>query len=67
VLPPPCPLGVQPIDFAHAEELITLALDDAREFLAGGGEERPPIRMRMHRHHRGSLLQAVPDPPRARA
>jgi NTE family protein len=22
VLPPPCPLGIQPIDFSHADELI---------------------------------------------
>ena len=26
VLPPPCPLGIQPIDFAHADELIGRAL-----------------------------------------
>jgi NTE family protein len=50
VLPPPCPLNVQPIDFAHADELIGVALQDAREFLDGGGEAREPIRMRMHRH-----------------
>lgn len=41
VLPPPCPLSIQPIDFGHAEQLIAVALDDAREFLEGGGEERP--------------------------
>jgi NTE family protein len=50
VLPPPCPLDVQPIDFAHADELIDVALLDARDFLDGGGEAREPIRMRMHRH-----------------
>ncbi len=50
VLPPPCPLGIQPIDFAHAEELIERSLSDARVFLDGGGAQRPPIRMRMHRH-----------------
>jgi NTE family protein len=50
VLPPPCPLSIQPIDFAHAQELIGRALDDAREFLDGGGQERPPIHMGMHRH-----------------
>jgi NTE family protein len=33
VLPPPCPLSVQPIDFGHADELIARALADAREFL----------------------------------
>jgi len=50
VLPPPCPLGIQPIDFAHADELIERSLNDARAFLDHGGAERPAIRMRMHRH-----------------
>jgi NTE family protein len=60
VMPPPCPLNIQPIDFAHADELVEIALLDAREFLDGGGETREPIRMRMHRH------SSVPDrSPRA--
>jgi NTE family protein len=60
VMPPPCPLNIQPIDFAHADELIDVALLDARDFLDGGGESREPIRMRMHRH------SSVPDrSPRA--
>ncbi len=50
VLPPPCPLSVQPIDFGHAHLLIDRAYADACEFLDGGGAERPPIRMRMHSH-----------------
>jgi NTE family protein len=50
VLPPPCPLAIQPIDFAHADELVERALHDARDFLDGGGDERPPIHMRTHRH-----------------
>jgi NTE family protein len=50
VLPPPCPLSVTPIEFDRADELITRALEDARDFIATGGEDRPPIRMRMHRH-----------------
>jgi hypothetical protein len=50
VLPPPCPLHTQPIDFNHAHERIDRALTDARKFLDGGGEERPPIRMRVRRH-----------------
>ena len=49
VLPPPCPLSVTPIEFHRADELIARALDDARDFIASGGEDRPPIRMRMHR------------------
>jgi NTE family protein len=50
VLPPPCPLRTQPIDFSHADELIAQALGDARGFLDSGGQDRPPIRMRVHRH-----------------
>jgi NTE family protein len=53
VLPPPCPLAIQPIDFAHADELIARALADARAFLDTGGATRPPIRMRGHRHGPG--------------
>src|SRR3954447_154342 len=45
VLPPPCPLGIQPIDFSHAGELIERGLDDARGFLEAGGEEHPAIHM----------------------
>jgi NTE family protein len=54
VLPPPCPLNVQPIDFGHADELIELALLDAREFLDHGGVRRPPLRMRTRRHARAA-------------
>jgi NTE family protein len=54
VLPPPCPLSIQPIDFAHAKELISRSLRDAREFLDAGGEQKPPIQMRMHRHTRAA-------------
>jgi NTE family protein len=50
VLPPPCPLAIQPLDFAHADELVERALHDARDFLDAGGEECPPIHMRTHRH-----------------
>ena len=54
VLPPPCPLGIAPIDFDHADTLIERGLADAREFLDSGGEQRPAIRMRSHRHRRGA-------------
>jgi NTE family protein len=63
VLPPPCPLSVAPIDFAHANDLIALALHDGRQFLDSGGEERPAIAMHMHRHDAApqiSPLQEVP-------
>src|SRR2546421_2113514 len=48
VMPPPCPLAIQPTDFAHADELIERSLEDARAFLDRGGAERPPIRTRVH-------------------
>ena len=58
VLPPPCPVDIQPIDFSHADELIDEALNDVREFLDDGGEARPPIRMRTHRHRSKVRLEA---------
>jgi NTE family protein len=33
VLPPPCPVRVQPMDFGHAEMLIAAALAESRPFL----------------------------------
>jgi NTE family protein len=33
VLPPPCPLRVQPTDFSQADALITQALGDSRRYL----------------------------------
>jgi NTE family protein len=33
MLPPPCPLSVQPTDFSHAEDLIEQARTDARGYL----------------------------------
>ena len=33
ILPPPCPIDVQPMDFGHAAELIDRAEADARAFL----------------------------------
>lgn len=63
VMPPPCPLAIQPIDFDHPDELIDRSLADARKFLAGGGAQRPPIRMHMHRHPTRS--GSATDGPRA--
>ncbi|MFL5885178.1 MAG: patatin-like phospholipase family protein [Thermoleophilaceae bacterium] len=63
VLPPPCPLAVQPIDFSHADELIERSLSDAREFLDRGGADRPPIRMRMHPHDQRTRKRARPASP----
>ena len=33
ILPPPCPIDVQPMDFGHADELMSRAEADARAFL----------------------------------
>ena len=35
ILPPPCPIRVQPTDFAHARDLIDRAYEDAHAFLDG--------------------------------
>ena len=40
VLPPPCPIRVHPMDFGHADALISRAEADARTFL----DARPPAR-----------------------
>lgn len=47
------PLHVVAVDVITGEELrlSSGSVVDACEFLDGGGAERPPIRMRMHRHH----------------
>jgi NTE family protein len=57
VLPPPCPLDVQPIDFSRAAMLIERARDDGRAFLdelggdtAAPGASRHVERLRPHYH-----------------
>ena len=62
VLPPPCPLSVQPIDFGHAPARRARAARRVR-FLDGGGDEQPPIRMRTHRHAHAPS-RASERPPR---
>jgi NTE family protein len=44
VLPPPCPLDVQPMDFGHADELMIRAEADARAFLSGREATVVPLR-----------------------
>ena len=39
-----------PIGFDHADTGIQLGYSGAWGFLDGGGAERPPTRMPMHRH-----------------
>ncbi|HKN94851.1 MAG TPA: patatin-like phospholipase family protein [Thermoleophilaceae bacterium] len=67
VLPPPCPLDVQPIDFSRADELIERGYADSCEFLDGGGAERPPIRMREHRHRTVAAKESAGRPGGARS
>ncbi len=67
VLPPPCPLDVQPIDFSQADELIERGYADACEFLDGGGAERPPIRMHEHSHRTVAPKKSAARPGGARS
>jgi len=51
VLPPPCPLSVQPIDFSHARELIERAREDSGGFLdsVDGRDSAAPLTMHIER------------------
>jgi len=51
VLPPPCPLGVQPTDFGRAAELMRRAYEGSRECLeaVGGGDSVDPPSMHADR------------------
>src|SRR5918994_7417217 len=51
VLPPPCPLDVQPMDFGHADELMSHAEADARAFLSGRPGTVVPIRRPSRRRY----------------
>lgn len=48
VLPFPCALRVQPVDFAHAPQLISQARQDARAFLARADAQSAPGGRRTH-------------------
>ena len=52
VLPPPCPLTIAPIDFAHADELIRRGYEDSRDYLDAleAGDATVPLTMAMHAH-----------------
>lgn len=54
VLPPPCPLAVDPRDFSRAGELIDRAYRDAVAALAvdGGRRSAPSTMIAMHTHRR---------------
>ena len=50
ILPPPCPLDVQPLDFGHARDLMTRAEAAARSVL----ERRTPAVVPLRRRRAGS-------------
>jgi NTE family protein len=52
VLPPPCPIDVQPIDFGHADALMTRAEMDTRAFLARRDAGVIPTHVRRRRRAR---------------
>jgi NTE family protein len=60
ILPPPCPMWVQPMDFGHAEELMARAEADARAFLADrdGRVVALPRARRRPPHSRATLPSA---------
>jgi NTE family protein len=60
ILPPPCPIAVQPTDFGHAEELMTRAEADARAFLDEHPRRVVPFPER--RARRTALLRDVDLP-----
>ena len=59
VLPPPCPLGIAPVDFSHGDVLVERGLDDTRRFLDSGGEDAPAIHMHPHRHRRRAITSGA--------
>jgi NTE family protein len=63
VLPPPCPLDVQPMDFGHADMLMTRAEADACAFLDGRAGTVVPLRG--ERGQRRGASDAVAELPPA--
>jgi NTE family protein len=62
VLPPPCPLDVQPMDFGQAETLISRAESDAGAFLDDLARPVVPLRSRRARRRGASAAVAVLPP-----
>jgi NTE family protein len=52
VLPPPCPLDVNPADFSRGAELIERGYSDAFRYLDAldAGVATAPITLRLHKH-----------------
>jgi NTE family protein len=61
VLPPPCPLGITPIDFSKADELISRGYADAADYLDAyrAGQVPAPLPMTMHDHRGARELRVV--------
>jgi NTE family protein len=60
LLPPPCPLTVQPTDFSHAAELIELGRESAVRYLDSRRARRRSERPRRRGSH------PIPDARRTR-
>ena len=63
VLPPPCPLDIQPMDFGHAQALISRAEGDAGAFL--DDIARPVVPLRSRRGRRRGASDALAGLPPA--
>ena len=50
VVPPPCPVGVSPIDFAHSPELIERGREQAEGWIGRGGLDGVPAPIALHHH-----------------
>ena len=61
VLPPPCPLDIQPMDFGHAQALISRAEGDAGAFL--DDIARPVVPLRSRRGRRRGASDALAGLP----
>ncbi len=57
VLPPPCPLSVQPFEFSHADQLISRGYEDSGNYLdaVAAGDAPVPLTMTMHAHERAPI------------
>jgi len=55
VLPPPCPIGVQPTDFGHADSLMTRAEESAERFLSGRADTVVPLHGGRSRRRRRAM------------
>lgn len=52
VIPPPCPMTINPLDFSHSDELIRRSYEVAVGHLSvdGGRRRRPADHVAMHEH-----------------